>query len=550
MGARRVTYLQYHLVFIAPLLALLALLTWRAARRAPVVGAYQPDARWVWRWYALFPLIPIAYTTPWDNYLVARGVWTYPPERVLARIGYVPVEEYAFFVLQTLITGLWLMVWLRRAGPLTPPAPGWTRWAGGAAWLLLAFVGVLCLRAEPTFYLGLILAWACPVMAGLWAFGGDLIAARARAFWWAVVPPTVYLWLTDWIAIHQGIWSISARFTSGLNLLGLPAEEMLFFLITNLLVVTGLMLFWHPLALGRVQRGLRVVRPWMACVGLYALLKIPVPLWPAGFPLLATFSTVFLALGALLWAWERVGARAALLAALALAVGLGVEVLGSRTGFPFGPYQYSPPGATVLGVPLLVPLGWFAMTLAAGVLARGRAWLAGLLLVAWDVGLEPLMTAQGFWTWGRALPALNGVTVEAWARPTAPAPLAVWAGAPIQNFIAWFLVGAGLVWAFGRLAPALFGLKGAPATARVAAPILVTAGGPGGGGPVAPARPRPAPVRPTLGPVGVDLRLAYLIECFFLPAGLLLLGQPLAALVTLIAMGGAAWISLHSPSAP
>ena len=515
------TYLQYHLVFILPPLLLLAGLTWRAARGGPVAGAFQPNSRWVWGVYALFPLIPFVYTTPWDNYLVARGVWSYPPERVLARLGYVPVEEYAFFVLQTLITGLWLLFWLRRAPPARPLS-ALARWGGAGAWLLLSFVGVLCLRAEPTFYLGLILAWACPVLAGLWAFGGDLIAARPGSFWWAALPPTVYLWITDLIAIRSGIWSISARFTSGLNVAGLPVEEMLFFLITNLLVVTGLTLFWHPGARGRIARGLTVVRPWMVGVGLYALLKIPVPLWPQGFALLATLSTLCLALGALAWAWERVGARAALLAALALLVGLGVEVLGSRTGFPFGPYRYSPPGLSVLGVPLLVPLGWFAMTLAAGVLAGGRAWLAGLLLVAWDLGLEPLMTAQGFWTWGRPLPQLDGVTLEAWARPAVPAPGAVWAGAPVQNFLAWFVVGAGLVWLFGRLAPELFGARGE--REKRAASISV------------PSRPVP------------DLRLAYLIECFFLPAGLLLLGQPLAALVTLLAMGGVAWISLRRPS--
>ncbi|WP_304524714.1 carotenoid biosynthesis protein [Deinococcus sp. KNUC1210] len=429
------TYLQYHLVFIVPPLLALLLLTWRATRGgASVVGAFR-EAGWARRTLALFPLIPLVYTTPWDNYLVYKAVWSYPPERVLGRIGYVPYEEYAFFILQTLITGLWLAFWLRRGADdgsaearVSPHA--FTRWGQAALWLGVAFVGVLLLGHEHTFYLGLILAWACPVLSGLSAFGGDLVFGRPRVYWLAVLPPTLYLWATDYFAIQNGIWGISPRYTLGWNLGGvLPAEEMAFFFITNLLVVTGLLSFLHPEALNRVNRLAALIRtgtlrPWMVLTALYALSKIPVPLWPAGFPLLGTLGTGLLFLAALSFAWERVGAaRALLLAGLAFAAGLGVELLGSRTGLPFGQYSYAhAPGLLLLGVPLLVPLGWFAMTLAAALLARGKPWLTGLLLVAWDVGLEPLMTAQGFWRWDD--------------------PAGLWAGAPIQNFLGWFVVGA------------------------------------------------------------------------------------------------------------
>ena len=269
---------------------------------------------------------------------------------------------------------------------------------------------------------------------------------------------------------------------------------MIFFLITNLLIATGLLAFLHPTALERVNVLKRVFRPWQGFLLLYALLKIPVPLWPDGFPLLGTLSTAALFLAGLSWAWSKVGARALLLAGLAFGVGLGVEVLGTRTGVPFGRYSYAgAPGLTLLSVPLLVPLGWFAMTLSAALLTRGRAWLAGLLLVAWDVGLEPLMTAQGFWSWSDAG--------------------ALWAGAPIQNFLGWWAVGGGLVWAFGKIAPELY--RRGQTNARLPA----------------------------------DFRLAYLIEAAFLPFGLLLLGLPLAALFTALAMGAAVWGVLRSGAA-
>jgi hypothetical protein len=66
--------------------------------------------------------------------------------------------------------------------------------------------------------------------------------------------PTLYLWFADFYAITQeGIWWISKEYTLGLSLAGLPLEEMLFFLFTNLAVVQGLLLGWHPEALRRLK---------------------------------------------------------------------------------------------------------------------------------------------------------------------------------------------------------------------------------------------------------------------------------------------------------
>ncbi len=56
--------------------------------------------------------LAVVYTTPWDNYLVATRVWYYDPRLVLnIQLGFVPLEEYLFFILQTLLTGLFVF-WL------------------------------------------------------------------------------------------------------------------------------------------------------------------------------------------------------------------------------------------------------------------------------------------------------------------------------------------------------------------------------------------------------------------------------------------------------
>lgn len=46
----------------------------------------------------LHVVLAVVYTAPWDNYLVATGVWSYNPGLVTGvTLGWVPIEEYTFF---------------------------------------------------------------------------------------------------------------------------------------------------------------------------------------------------------------------------------------------------------------------------------------------------------------------------------------------------------------------------------------------------------------------------------------------------------------------
>ena len=231
------TYLTFHLLFILPPLAVLAFLNHRRPRVA--FGGLRPATAVV-----AVAFIALIYTTPWDNYLVWRGVWAYGPDRVLGTIGYVPFEEYLFFLLQPLLTGAWLTYFLSRQGASAPPRKATAaRWVGAAFYAAAALAGLLVLRREPTVYLGLILVWSGPVLALQWAYAAPRYLQLLRPLLWAVATPTLYLWIADRIAIASGIWRISERFTTGLQLAGLPMEEAVFFLMTNLLVVQGVVLF-------------------------------------------------------------------------------------------------------------------------------------------------------------------------------------------------------------------------------------------------------------------------------------------------------------------
>jgi lycopene cyclase domain-containing protein len=250
-----VTYLAFHAVFILPPIVALAVWLWPRRELLP------RRARWA---LPAIALIAFTYTTPWDNYLVARGVWRYGADRVLGVVGYVPVEEYLFFILQPFLVGLWFLAILIHRSPSNGAAPAvafvpaeflalrdsfaaaGVRVAGAAAWLIVAAIGVVALQWEGGTYAGLILAWAAPVLAGLWIYAGGQVWERRRACLLGIAVPTVYLWVADAIAIRLGIWSIDPRLSTDVHVAGLPVEEATFFLVTTILVIVGLVALLYP----------------------------------------------------------------------------------------------------------------------------------------------------------------------------------------------------------------------------------------------------------------------------------------------------------------
>jgi lycopene cyclase domain-containing protein len=223
-----VSYLAFLTIFLLPPLLVAAV-----AARVRGLPPRVPAA------LTLMVAVALAWTTPWDNYLVAGGVWSYGPGRVLGVIGYVPVEEYLFFVLQPLLAGLWTGLLL---GPDPEPAPPGPAVAPAVAWLVVTAAGVALAVTGAATYLGLILLWAGPALAFQRLAGGRVLAARRRLRLLAIGVPTLYLWAADAFAIRDGIWRIAPEATIGVGAGGLPLEEAVFFLLTNVLVVDGILL--------------------------------------------------------------------------------------------------------------------------------------------------------------------------------------------------------------------------------------------------------------------------------------------------------------------
>ena len=101
------TYGRFLALFVVPPVLLLL---WRERRSFRGRGALWP--------LGVLLVVVYAATSPWDNYAVKWGLWGFDPERTWGlRLGYLPLEEYLFFGLQTLLVGLWARARLRRALP-------------------------------------------------------------------------------------------------------------------------------------------------------------------------------------------------------------------------------------------------------------------------------------------------------------------------------------------------------------------------------------------------------------------------------------------------
>ncbi len=241
------TYLQFHYLWTFPLL--IGLLLWAYFKMR--------NLKTIWRTGILVHiLLALTYTTPWDNFLIARSVWTYPADRVVGVWGYVPYEEYLFFVLQTVICALSLyLAWFvsKRSfdGDLylvenTMSSSKRARLLGGVFFLLITVLSVWGLFYDSSFYLSLIFVWASPVFALQWFVGGDSLWRERRMAGTVLLLNSGYFWVADAFALKQGIWSISEQYTLGWQVAGLPLEEALFFMVTSLLVIQGLTLLHCP----------------------------------------------------------------------------------------------------------------------------------------------------------------------------------------------------------------------------------------------------------------------------------------------------------------
>ncbi|GAB4501474.1 MAG: lycopene cyclase domain-containing protein [Anaerolineales bacterium] len=266
------TYFNFLLLFVIIPISVLLLTAWLDLRRGSPSPAEKGNEHFNFKKFPLILIIHVilalVYTTPWDNYLVATGVWYYNPALVTGlTLGYVPIEEYTFFVVETVLSGLW---WYFLARRLPHPAPETFRpnrllvaLSGSCLLLLWGFFSFQFFFGPAQWnYLGIIFFWALPAILPQLLFGADLLWHYRQLIFWSILIPGLYLSLTDILALRAATWSISPAQTLGIRFFGiLPLEEVAFFFITNTLISFGMTLMlstlgWQRFAAWKV-RGFR-----------------------------------------------------------------------------------------------------------------------------------------------------------------------------------------------------------------------------------------------------------------------------------------------------
>ncbi|KAI9720716.1 MAG: hypothetical protein M1828_005596 [Chrysothrix sp. TS-e1954] len=211
--------------------------------------------------------VAVVSTIPWDSYLIRSNIWSYPQDAVLGHVLFdIPVEELFFFVIQTYgVSLLYLCISKPTLTPLCLPhkttkhvarlsnSHGRTLGIALQVLMLCALVWGAHLVREGSrgSYLGLIISWALPFILFLWSLTYDFLMKLPLAtVCIPVLLPTYYLWLVDTWAMNRGTWVIVTDTKLGINIWdGLEVEEAIFFLVTNCMVVLGLVAFDKAMAI-------------------------------------------------------------------------------------------------------------------------------------------------------------------------------------------------------------------------------------------------------------------------------------------------------------
>jgi lycopene cyclase domain-containing protein len=235
-----VTYLRFHLIFNLPLLVLLAALSgsepWTKAEGFAL---------------GLVLIAVMVFTTPWDNLAAKWGIWGFPREKYSLRLGYLPVEEYAFFLLQSVnvmlaVRALFCFFPDWQTGQETEIGK-WTLVCLAASAIPWALVAVqlrwLRRKAGPRVNYAVHLAWFLPVIYAQWILAPPLFLGHAGVLATVTAVFGIYYTLADLAAVRAGTWFFDEKQITGVKLGGiLPWEEIAFFFLTSLLVAQSYLL--------------------------------------------------------------------------------------------------------------------------------------------------------------------------------------------------------------------------------------------------------------------------------------------------------------------
>ncbi len=201
--------------------------------------------------FGLVLLAVMIFTTPWDNLAAKWGIWGFPREKYSLRIGYLPVEEYAFFLLQSVNVMLAVrLLFCLFPNWMTGQETGIGKWTllclgvSAIPWGIVALqLRWLRKKSGPHVNYAIHLAWFLPVIYAQWVLAPWLFLAHAGLLAVVTAAFGVYYTLADLAAVRAGTWFFDEKQITGVKLGRiLPWEEIAFFFLTTLLVAQSYLL--------------------------------------------------------------------------------------------------------------------------------------------------------------------------------------------------------------------------------------------------------------------------------------------------------------------
>ena len=207
-----------------------------ATAAGPVARSFEPRLRFASRWYALWPAIVVAgaWFLAWDVLFVGQGIWGFSPRYVLGpKVLGLPLEEILFFVAVP-----YACVFLYETARHHFPKDRLRTAAAPIAWAASVFLVVLGAGSWPRAYPCV----ACFSTAVALAYHAYRRTPYLGQFWVGYLISLIPLVVVDGVltgscTAEPVVW-YAPRQILGLRLGTIPVEDMIYFLLLLLSVIT------------------------------------------------------------------------------------------------------------------------------------------------------------------------------------------------------------------------------------------------------------------------------------------------------------------------
>ncbi len=250
MNSTTYTYLKLHLFLLIPTLLLMFI--------PPFPLSNAPDAAMRHGRFLIPPMLislAFVFSAPWENYLGSKGVLLFNASAVTGVLGYIPYEEYFWWVDHPLLATFWVMsIWRYKPVSKTGNPRFLFRTFAVLTCLAITYLGYILYDTGSNLYVSVTLMFVFPVMTIQYLLIGHLLLEHPHEWLLGTLFPSVHTILVDRFALQVGIWEISKERSTGIAVYGFLLEHLLAYSLTSAIAVQMVVATLRSLQLYKVRR--------------------------------------------------------------------------------------------------------------------------------------------------------------------------------------------------------------------------------------------------------------------------------------------------------